>query len=211
MTKHTFCLSGIITAVLLFLPVCTSESPSESNGNTNMPEHDKRYGIYILDLVDSVVSLIYSSDSSLHRIHENSTGTKLVFQQDFGSNTFRDSEICLINIDGSGYRQITNNNWLDAYPSWSPDDSKIVYLSWPDYPDNTLDIFVIDSSGANASELYDSGFHDADCHWVQNKIVFTRQSQIWIINENGSNPVQLTDFDLAGQQGNAMGHSCCPN
>ena len=188
--------------VFLFFS-CKSENPNEPDDNTNVPEHDKRYGIYILDLINDSVELIYSSNHSLHRIHENHTGTKLVFQEDFGDNTFQDSEICLINSDGSGYQRLTNNTWLDAYPSWSPDGTEILYLSWRDYPNNTMDIFVMDSLGVNPVELYDSGFHDGDCHWVGTQIVFTRESQIWIMDDEGNNAQQVTDYEFAGQQGDA--------
>lgn len=116
---------------------------------------------------------------------------------------FTDSEICLINPDGSGYERLTNNNWLDAYPCWSPDASKILFLSWPDRPANTMDIFVMDANGANPSELYDSGYHDGDCSWTGSMIVFTRESQIWVMDDDGTNAEQVTDYALAGQQGNA--------
>ena len=182
---------------------CASDNPNTPDNTTTVPEHDKRYGIYSLDLSTGIVELIYSSVNSLHRIHENHTGKKLVFQEDFGDDIFHDSEICLINPDGSEYQRITNNSWLDAYPNWSPDGSKILFLSWSDYPDNTLDIFVMDSDSTNPTELYDSGYHDADCNWVGSQIVFTRESQIWIMDDNGTNARQVTDYEHAGQQGNA--------
>ena len=193
----------LMCVILVFSSVCTTDNPSVSDESSNLPEHDRRYGIYYLNPSTGTVELIYSSDNSIHRVHENSTGTKLVFQQDFGVDTFRDSEICLINTDGSEYRRITNNAWLDVYPSWSPDDSRILYLSWPDHPDNTMDIFVMNADGSNLARLYDSGFHDGDCHWEGSKIVFTRESRIWIMDDDGTDPVKLTDFELAGQQGNA--------
>jgi Tol biopolymer transport system component len=62
---------------------------------------------------------------------------------------------------------------------------------------------MMGSDGANPLELYDSGFNDGDCHWVGSKIVFTRESQIWNMNDNGTNASQETDYELAGQQGNA--------
>ncbi len=192
-------LTVLCTTVYLFFS-CTLDN---SNNSDTVPVHDKRYGIYSLEILTGNVELIYSSDNSIHRVHENSIGTKLIFQEDFGDDTFHDSEICLINPDGSGYQRITDNTWLDAYPSWSPDGNKILYLSWQDYPDNSLDIFVMDSDGSNLLELYDSGDHDADPHWVGSQIVFTKNSQIWIMDDNGTNARQVTDFEFAGQQGNA--------
>ncbi len=202
--------AGLNTWRPAFLLLCTAVFMLASCGNdpigpqvADMPEHSKRFGIYSLDLTTGAVELIYSSDNALLRIHDNPEGTGLVFQENFGDNTFIDSELCFINSDGSGYQRITDNTWMDAYPSWSPDGTRILFLSWPDYPDNTLDIFLMDADGTNSAELYDSGYHDADCQWVGSEIVFTRESQIWIMDENGTNAEQVTDFELAGQWGSA--------
>ncbi|MDY6835701.1 MAG: hypothetical protein SVY53_12960 [Chloroflexota bacterium] len=193
----------LLLCFIILLSGCESNSPNDTDDNASVPAHDKRYGIYRLNPVTEVVELIYSSDNSLHRIDENPAGTKILFREDFGDNVFHDSEICIINTDGSGYRRITDNVWMDSYPSWSPDGTKILFLSWPDYPDNTMDIFVMNSDGANPVELYDSGYHDGDCHWVGSQITFTRESQIWLMDDTGANPRQVTDYDYAGQQGDA--------
>ncbi len=182
---------------------CGADGTGSPGDGVAPPEHDKRYGIYRLDPLSGTVELIYSSENSLHRIHENSAGTKLVFREDFGDDAFTDSEICLINTDGSGYERVTENTWLDAYPSWSPDGTTILFLSWPDYPENTMDIFVMDADGTDAAELYDSGYHDGDPSWTGSRIAFTRESQIWIMDADGTNPAQVTDYELAGQQGDA--------
>ena len=47
------------------------------------------------------------------------------------------------------------------------------------------------------------GEHDADIHWVDDLIVFTRNSQIWVINADGSGAHPLSDPPRAGEWGNA--------
>jgi len=192
-----------IAAVLLLLAGCDSGDPSGPSSGPLQPEHEGQYGIYSFDPFTGEVFLLFSSDNRIRKIDQDPMGDEIVFRQDFGDNEFTDSEICLIYSDGSGYRRLTTNSWLDAYPGWSPDASSILFLRWPDYPDNTMDIFLMDSDGQNVEELYDSGFHDGDCCWEGGKIVFTRESQIWLMNSDGTGAEQLTDYELAGQQGSA--------
>jgi Tol biopolymer transport system component len=192
-----------LTTALYLLAACGSGGPSGPESGPLQPEHEGQYGIYSFDQVSGEINLIYSSDDQIRKINQDDTGNRIVFRQDFGDNQFIDSEICLINSDGSGYQRLTFNSWLDVYPCWSPDASRILFLSWPDYPDNTMDIFMMDPDGQNTVEFYDSGFHDGDCCWEGGKIVFTRESQIWIMNSDGTEVEQLTDYDLAGQQGSA--------
>jgi Tol biopolymer transport system component len=193
----------VIAAALLLQAGCGSSDPSGPSPGPFQPEHEGQYGIYSFDQVSGEVNLIFSSDDPIRKISQDPAGDEILFRHDFGDNEFTDSEICLIYSDGSGYRRLTANSVLDAYPSWSPDASSILFLRWPDYPDNTMDIFLMDSDGQNVEELYDSGFHDGDCCWVGGKIVFTRESQIWLMNSDGTGAEQLTDFELAGQQGSA--------
>lgn len=172
-------------------------------GDGSQPERAGKYGIYSLDRATGKVDLLYSTDNEIGRINENGAGTKIVFQENFGPDQFTDSEICMINSDGTGFERLTDNTSLDAYPSWSPAGTEILYLSWPDYPANTMDIYTMDADGKNPDLLYDSGFHDGDCSWVGTKIVFTREYLIWIMDDDGTDAVPLTDYSRAGEIGSA--------
>ena len=58
-------------------------------------------------------------------------------------------------IDGSDRRRLSNNNSVDANPSWSPDGTQIVFYSdragSPGNP--TLHLFIMDSDGSDVRQL----------------------------------------------------------
>ncbi len=110
------------------------------------------------------------------------------------------SEIYCINISGGDEERLTDNQYIDTYPVWSPDGEKIAYLSWPN---QTLDIYLMDMDGGNKHVLYDSSSHDADIDWEGDEIVFTRDSRIWIMNSDGANARGVTDPPQAGLMGKA--------
>jgi Tol biopolymer transport system component len=51
-------------------------------------------------------------------------GSRIVYMCRHGGPDF---EICVMNADGTGQTQITDNGVLDATPSWSPDGTKICF------------------------------------------------------------------------------------
>jgi len=117
-----------------------------------------------------------------------------------GGSGYEFSEIYSLSLTGGTLSRLTENASWDLYPVWSPDGTRIAFLSWRDA---TLDIYLMDADGSNQTLLYDSGFHDADIDWVGKNIVFTSQSRIWMIDEEGSNARQLTDPPRAGEWGGA--------
>ena len=171
--------------------------------------HKYKYGIYALDLETQETELIFSSSHKMTKIRLNNAGDRLVFAQSFGNNSDESvsvstanpyQEICTMKVDGTEYTQITNDNNWDLIPSWTKDDSKIAYLSFCE----TLDIFIMDADGSNPTFVYDSGGHDSDMHYFNGKIAFTRDSQIWTINEDGTGLTQITDPPRAGEWGNSV-------
>jgi Tol biopolymer transport system component len=61
------------------------------------------------------------------------------------------SEIYVANIDGSNITRLTNNEWIDDQPVWSPDGSKIAFRS--DRGGITPDVWVMNANGSNPVNL----------------------------------------------------------
>jgi len=162
--------------------------------------HEDRWGIYALDLATGGVELVYSSSVKIAYLRLNGAGDRFIFSQKVGGDIDEYEEICTVGVDGSGFTRITDNRYWDLYPCWSPDDSQIAFLTWRDAG---LDIYVVDADGSNERKLYDSGGHDADIDWVGDSIVFTANSRIWIMKDDGEEPMPITDPPNAGQWGNA--------
>jgi TolB protein len=89
-------------------------------------------------------SLVWSPDSS-----------RLAFSDwDFFGD--RPGQIFVINADGSGLRQITNDG-DNRWPTWSPDGSRIAFVRFPGYnaPEGTL--YTMASDGTDMQEV--AGVH----------------------------------------------------
>ena len=191
----------IMVCLMLGILGCNNENPSLSISNVprSVPR-EQSWGIYALDLTTETVELLYSSASKIGFLNLNKAGDTFAFSQQFAGNANRNEEICTIKIDGATFRRITDNNLLDTYPVWSPDGTQLAFLSWRN---EDLDIYVMENDGSNQRILFDSGSHDADIDWVGRSIAFTSESQIWLMQDDGTAPVQITDPLDAGVWGNA--------
>jgi TolB protein len=156
--------------------------------------------LYSLELATNRVELLASFPQPIEGLRLSHRGDRLAFSCRPESSAREAEEICTIAIDGRDLRRLTTNGVMDTYPSWSPDDSRIAFLSWRG---RDLDIYVMDADGSGQRLLYDSGRNDADIDWSGERIVFTRDSQIWSILADGSDPIQITDPPNAGRWGNA--------
>lgn len=205
-TKIAISAVVIIVVALLFATLLSNKdlpTPEE-----NELEHDKKWGIYSLDLQTQQTDLIFSSDDTISRIRLNNAGTMLVFSQQIsngnctteGTPVNTCEEICSIKIDGKDFKRITNNSQWDLLPCWSADDSSIFFLSFRE----TLDIYRMNADGSNVVKVYDSGFQDSDLYSSAGRLVFTRNSQIWTINEDGTGLAQVTEPPRAGEWGGAV-------
>ncbi|MEX1255270.1 MAG: cohesin domain-containing protein [Dehalococcoidia bacterium] len=122
--------------------------------------------------------------------------TKIAFLSDRDGN----SEIYVMNEDGSGQTNLTNHPAQDAEPSWSPDGSKIAFTSDRD-GDN--EIFVMNVDGGGLKQLTDNAFSELDASWSPGgaQIAFISNSDgefdVYKMNADGTAVTQLTNVAAA--------------
>jgi Tol biopolymer transport system component len=112
----------------------------------------------------------------------------------------RNGHIFVMNGDGANQTQLTTSA-VDYQPVWSPDGTKIAFVSnrTPPYPN----IYVMNANGSNPVRVGTNGNgggnHDPAWSPDGTKIVFVRDidpsSKIYVMNANGSNPVRLTNTE----------------
>ena len=104
-----------------------------------------------------------------------------------------DWEIYVMNADGSGVVQLTDNDAFDLYPAWSPDRKRILFTSDRDNDFKSHDIYVMNADGSGVEQLTD-GCSNRDPSWSPDgeRIAYASRGDIYVMDSDGSDVVQLT-------------------
>jgi Tol biopolymer transport system component len=109
-----------------------------------------------------------------------------------------DWEIYVINVDGTGLTNLTNDPEFDGWrPAWSPDGTQIAFFSTRDDSLNT-EVYAMNADGSNVRRLTDNPSDDADPAWSPDgtKIAWMTNRDgdrdIWVMNADGSDPTPLS-------------------
>lgn len=131
----------------------------------------------------------------------NSNAQQVVFDSLFLGK----SDIYVVDTNGGGAVNLTNDSSrFDSNPQWSPDGTKIAYVS---AKSAIGDIAVIDTDGGNQMLLTSSAAKDCFPMWSPDgtKILFQREEagnrDLYVMNADGSAQTQLTN--AAGDDGQA--------
>lgn len=108
----------------------------------------------------------------------------------FVSDRDGDSEIHVMNGDGSRLANLTQNPARDYVPSWSPGGDRLAFASTRD---GQPDLYLMDADGGNVQRLTDDGAAEGNVVWSPDggRIAFSSardQSQglLWVANADGS-------------------------
>lgn len=113
----------------------------------------------------------------------------------FVSERDGNSEIYVVNVDGTGLERLTNDPGRDEDPAWSPDGRRIAFTS---SRAGGSDIYVMDADGSNLVRRTTEGLSEAPA-WSPDgsRIAFSRlgagQFSIYIMNVDGdwANPAHV--------------------
>ena len=110
----------------------------------------------------------------------------------FASYRSGQSEIWVMNQNGTGATQLTNATGIDSDPSWSPDGTKIAFFSERD--GGEPEIYVMDADGGNQTRLTNAPGWDTGPKWSpdgQTIYWSDPNNGISAMNANGTNQRQV--------------------
>lgn len=119
------------------------------------------------------------------------------------------TEIYIMNSDGSDQVNISNSPARELHPNWSPDGSRIIFNTTRDdtlrnaldHPFASFEIYSMNVDGSDWRRITNNSLTDTYASWSPDgsKILFRRKidnnqnSEIFVMNSDGSVPVNVTN------------------
>jgi TolB protein len=167
--------------------------------------------LYIVNLESGISRQVGDQQWGFVELDWSPASNQIVFSAS-ATGSITNSQIYVINTDGSGFRQLTSPPTQYSHPRWSPDGTRITFASNHDvYGESGADIYIMNADGSNVTRLTDHPAVDFTPAWSPDgtRIAFLSNRDgrtyrppagsvelnlfhVYIMNADGSNIRQIT-------------------
>ncbi|HZJ00767.1 MAG TPA: hypothetical protein VFD22_08900 [Gemmatimonadaceae bacterium] len=148
---------------------------------------DINYEIYVMNADGTGVTRLTNNAFPDGMPAWSPAGDKIAFVSQ--RSTESDQEIYVMNADGTNLVRLTTHAGDDRKPTWSPDGTKLAFHNIVDW-----DIYTMNANGSGLIKITNSvPLQDSDPAWSPDgsRIAFTRNSDIYVMNPDGSGSAWL--------------------
>lgn len=168
-------------------------------------DRDGNREIYSMNADGSAQANLTNSAAGEKAFAWSPDGTKIAFLKRDSANRGDDSNLYVMNADGSNVSKVTTDDFQyqnSSNLSWSPDATKMAYISGNDLVHY---LSVIDIDGTNRQLLREANGPFLDVVWSPEgtKIAFSigadfNSANLWVMNVDGSGVTRITDHEAPG-------------
>jgi Tol biopolymer transport system component len=147
--------------------------------------------------VEDQVYVVDTDGENLRNVSHNQQASFLAWSPDGIRLAYSDgqSEVYVVNADGTGSLNVTNSAADDHFSGWSPDGGEILFAS---ERDGNWEVYLVNADGHNLRNLSTNSALDNFPQWSPDgsQIIFYSERDgsrdIYIMNSDSSNPRRVT-------------------
>jgi len=212
-TKRRAQVYGLVAAMLAILIAVAVivTRPDTSEPVTPVIKTTPPMGVQIVDLGGNALAQVGDIPASSYAPDLSRDGSKIVFSTYTEASPYQ-AQIATVQADGSGFRVLTNEQNDAQYPRWSPNGTKIAFVTYDAKADQH--IFVMNADGSNVIQLTTGNGYDNAPAWSPDgkTIAFQRGSEasrldystqsedIWTVPSDGSGQARRLVVEAGAQE-----------